>query len=576
MVTKIQDNKVKNTQSSANTVSKPIPNQSNKPIAKELQEPKSLSDLTQIYRSRPKDVAANMAYNENPSVFLSRFGLKTPDALDKFLRTPAGKEVIAEIAQELANQEAYREYNLFENSEHELLIRRIKIALFLWYLDNEAYADDKIKEWIREDIQKTLSHNKKDDTTHTTQSTVEQNNLQDAIKKYSQEIEHAKSQQASLQIRAEDLIAELALLDKYIEQLTAKYNLYEKYVEDEHFNQYMNDDGTMKIDAINRDSELLEQEMLELLKKTDDIISDDEVLTQFVEQQKALNSKLATLHDMRAVHEGSKYYVDNNGARVHSLQEAAFILSKEDKLIYENGQYYLLKPTQNWDSVKDNPEERIKAMQQAQENFNLSKSDIMTVKKVINHNRGLEQEAHNNRIEEKRMELGSNSAEQLLLENQIRLFQSIRAEAQKAFETLTDALKSSITPTASPKPTPTPINNTSNAPTPRPTPQRVLSYKQELEKLKQAKELTKTDLLALAAKAPGENQASAHLFIQNLFASGGSGLSRMTAPIRDQILNRMAQYGGSTPAIQQQQTTPTYKSPSPFDISMRPDPYKGG
>lgn len=567
MATPIKDTKL-NTLQSREQLVQPAPKPINNPTANQpLPEPKNLNDLVKTYFNRAEKNPVKEEISESPSIFLSRFGLKTSGAIDQFLASPAGKEVITEMTQEFANEKAREEQRQIARQDHELLIRRIKIVLFLWFLEKEAHASDKIKELINAQIEKKLGQPKAHSSEHNALDEAKrQANLQAVLNDYTQKIVNAESARSSLKSDENKLLSDLAGLEQLEIQRIAKYALYSEHLTDEQFNAFLTEDGIIDTAAITKEHAQLQQQMEALYIQIDERITNDEDPSELIQQQNALNLKFANLHDLLSVHKGTKYYTDAEGQPVKNLQHSSFILNKDEKIVYEQGQYYLLKPSQSWEAVKEHPE----AMQQAKAQFERSKTEIMTVKKVVSYNRGAEETAHNNTVENKQFALNVNNAEQRLIENQIRLLQSARSEVQAALAAPSLSLRPTITPSV------TTHTQAQKSTAPRPSPQMVQVYKQELERLKLVQQVTQEDLLTLASKAPGvTNQTNAQLYIKALFASGGTRIGSLPPQFKEQLFKRMEEFGGVNPLRDQQQATPpasTYKSPTPFD--MRPNPYK--
>lgn len=246
-------------------------------------------------------------------------------------------------------------------------------------------------------------------------------------------------------------------------------------------------------------------------------------------------------------------------------------------MIQENGKVYLLKPGQDWDTVKDNPAMKENAHSYAKESFQRARQDIMTVKNVIGHHKGLENDIHGRRIQATHDLIKANAAEKELAANQIRLLQSAQADARAALrpQPQPNPAMTNMAPTMQLKPTVTPTVTKTSAPSPSPRPAPTIQvFKEHVEKLRRASSITQADLMNLTNEMPGAaNQANARQYIESLLASGAK-FSSASPQRRAQLLDRMEQLGIQTP-FRHQQEVPTQeprKSPTPFNTT--PSPYK--
>ncbi|NYQ97024.1 LidA, partial [Escherichia coli] len=141
--------------------------------------------------------------------------------------------------------------------------------------------------------------------------------------------------------------------------------------------------------------------------------------------------------DMLAVHRKEKSFFNEKGEEVTSLNDAHYVIGKdqqlfnlggkfypihkEQKILEKDGKFYLLKQGEDWESIKDSPEKQKKA----EHDFHkLQYETPMTVKKLVHHNKGLETTIHKERIEETKQQLEDNGKEKIEIANNISKLQS--------------------------------------------------------------------------------------------------------------------------------------------------------
>lgn len=140
---------------------------------------------------------------------------------------------------------------------------------------------------------------------------------------------------------------------------------------------------------------------------------------------------------MLAVHRKEKSFFNEKGEKVTSLNDAHYVIGKdqqlfnlggkfypihkEQKILEKDGKFYLLKQGEDWESIKDSPEKQKKA----EHDFHkLQYETPMTVKKLVHHNKGLETTIHKERIEETKQQLEDNGKEKIEIANNISKLQS--------------------------------------------------------------------------------------------------------------------------------------------------------
>ena len=207
------------------------------------------------------------------------------------------------------------------------------------------------------------------------------------------------------------------------------------------------------------------QEMDKLQDEIDKLIEQDEDPQDKLQELNALNLKFATMHDAQAVSQGRKYTIETSV----DGQSAHFVMDKEDQLMTTNddgelvavdpkeasaqdfdssklflqksgnklvqdadGKIYLLKPTQSLEEVKKDPRLSENSQRDAKESFSRAKQEIMSVKHVIGHHKGMEKGAHEKHMQTSEDLISVNKADKELVANQIRLLQAVQADARNA------------------------------------------------------------------------------------------------------------------------------------------------
>lgn len=448
----------------------------------------------------------------SPTVNLSRFGLKNANDVMQFLKSPAGESIVAEIGAEIALKDAIQQQQQFEQQQQQALMSRVQALMFLWYLDEKSDAEAQIRDIIISDNQKAIERGAS--KTGEQLNPHDQHSVYSTINTYDQAIKVAYQKHEQLSNE------ELALADEEDQVIAQGEELNEKYAHYQHtletFALSMQDGEEHDEHIIARQLQTVTQELDKQVDKINQIIEIDDEATQLLEHQHALHMVAGTLHDMLAVNKGDKYYANAEGEPVKSFKEADFVLNKVQKIVKDNnGKHYLLNKNQDWNTVKDNPE----LLKQAEKSYDHSKQDMMSVRKVIDHNKNLEFVMHNERMQYVQNKVSANRTQQLDLENQIGVLQSARANL------LTQAPANATNLTKMPDavgnmPTPTPTVSAASSPAPRPrTNPTTTFFRERLQALKDTDNISRHDLRALANQAPAENRQAARLYIQNELAN---------------------------------------------------------
>ncbi|HRD69540.1 MAG TPA: hypothetical protein PK657_05315 [Legionella sp.] len=395
---------------------------------------------------------------------LSRFGLKTPQDVIRFLKSPAGETVIAEMGAQLAEEKALERRQQLMHLEHSLLIHRLMSLLFLWYLNKETHASEQIRDLIQQQNQRAIENAGSQPSSRPSSTNDNRDNLRATIANYERALQAVDSRRAALQQEQEELKKEESKLAEQGKSLEEKYDTFEEAIND--FEQPEEEELTA-VEIEERIAKITE-EMNAQVVKLFEIVEENAETLAFKNAHNALNLKLANYHDRRAVMQGEKIYVDEEGQTVTSFKKAAFIFDirqkdekivriKDDifllksgqdsnlinsnpelakrqyemarqntnKIVKENDKLYLLKPGQDWNSVKGSPELK----HQAQKEYDDSKQDLMTVKKIIHYHKGAEHSMHDEKVEAVRSKSANNIEEIRSIDNHRIVLESNMATA---------------------------------------------------------------------------------------------------------------------------------------------------
>lgn len=389
-----------------------------------------------------------------PTETLARFGLKSSKDVITFLQSPDGKNLLAEINEEIALEKSIQEQLQLEEQEHDILVHRLQSALFLWFLEEQTYASDKVKELVLEQNKKAIADSGK--TTESIAKSSPESKYMEALNKAITNYDLALKDITVKQEKNEQELTDLKQhKNELLEQGLQVEARYDKYLE--HLNSLGNLDGLSDKELTDKlkdfDAKMIDHstQIAHKLSQGDEVgarsLSDDLM---------SMNLCTEEVHEHLTVRQGHKYYADEHGARVHSSEHAHFILDtnahlghdQANKIIKKEGKCYLLKAGEDWQSVLQNPQ----ALESAQKNFEQSKHDLMPVKKAVLHNKGLVAGAYANLVGTVDMNIKEKEADKLLLANQAGIVQANRAVL------LADSKKMlnqplSTTPTPSPRPT---------------------------------------------------------------------------------------------------------------------------
>ena len=346
---------------------------------------------------------------------LSRFGLQTTEDVIKFFKSPEGKETLTLINEELAEIAAINDHIRQDALEHQLLAKRALAFLLLGLLDRREAKAHRLNEIMQQDIDKKSHDAEKASSTKLLETArLNKSMLEPVLQSYTNaanEIE--KSLQSKLQ-DAEKLEEKLAKINQKGELMTAKYACYDKLLDLKYEEMsHITDGSPSVISKIKTDIEVITKQIYADAQKISELLDtgtdeDELAARQLMEESNARNLQVAILEDMLSVLSGDKTLCKEDGSPATSFADADLIVPKankvvekngiyyllnlEDKLVEKNGICYLLKANQKLDDMTLDAQKD--AANHAAEEYLQLKPEMTGVKKVVEHNRGLEQEIY--------------------------------------------------------------------------------------------------------------------------------------------------------------------------------------
>ncbi|MBL7479815.1 hypothetical protein [Legionella bononiensis] len=449
-----------------------------------------------------------------PTINLGRFGLKTPEDVKKFLHSPAGEAVIGEIGAEIALEKAIEEERQFEQQQQRLLMSKIQALLFLWFLDEKANASDKIKEIVMQQNEKAIER-AKTPVPETKSTAIDKSikSVDSTLANYSTALKNIEAKEQALDKKMEQLETEKVLMEE-------KYNIFEYNMN--MFEQSLDENDSLSPEEIQQKLEVLDAQIIEKYAEIQKLIEMDkddeaEALRPVIQ---GLHTQVAGFNDMLAVDRNEKYYVDANGDTVSSPKDAVLTLDANQKLVKdENGQVHLIKSTDDWEKIKEDPE----AKAAARKGYEAIKQnpDAMSIQSVIHHNKKLEKEFHSTRVEDVKAQKDECQAQKTIINNEISQLTAIRGNLLNQANQANQSTVSMEQLPSSPVPTPVPTPKSGgNVATPKSSQASPIDlFKNRMEELQQAKQLTRDDLLNLASLAPPNNRTAANAYLQMMFVN---------------------------------------------------------
>ncbi|WP_133129764.1 hypothetical protein [Legionella yabuuchiae] len=386
---------------------------------------------------------------------IGRFGFKTPNDLITFLKTPAGESALEHIGEELAQIAALEEYNQFQLQEEQRLKQRIAVAIMVYFAaKNDAHAKE-LMQYVEEQLEKHL-HSEKEILEHEALANNEEprgETLVDRITNNRTELAQVDNKIKHLEQKIQDIETvhqEYAGTVQAVET-EAKSRIFNN----KEINQLTPEENTNITQSLSEEIKAVTEQ---LEKKNNDYIdhvnayaedSNPANLKMVNESKKELDKlqlKEEALKDMSDVVEGKKVLLDEHCNQVHSFDKAKFVINKDsaDRLVADQGKYYLLKPDQNFSSMSATDKA------DAQELFHQKKSSFQRLTHMV-------QERHETLRTDAQRDLNESTTKRTRLETQHqRLHEEIHnnrtnAQAQRGSNMSRPAEPPVPTPTSGPR-----------------------------------------------------------------------------------------------------------------------------
>lgn len=304
---------------------------------------------------------------------LARFGLKNAPDVISFLNSPAGKATMAIVAEKLANMEDIRDaVRVQQQTTHQHHRHLILLLLGLIY-DSEIRAE-KLNIDIQAQIDKNLHQHELDDQ----RSDDDQSIYNEAANSLEQVLNSTLKESEQLEFDLSALIEERLEID-------LRYRIYDEHLDAE------------SIKHLSLQPELIDIEINDLESK---LSSYAIILTSLINEGKhteareaqtlthALNLKSDLLNTMKMAHQQEKRFFNHKAESVQSFAEADFILAKDKALALEGNHYYLYPKGNDFSKFS------LQQKHDAQNAYQLSRYDIMSIKMQIQLNRTQELSLH--------------------------------------------------------------------------------------------------------------------------------------------------------------------------------------
>lgn len=311
---------------------------------------------------------------------IARYGFKGPYDLAEFLKTKDGKVLLAQIGAKIALIEAIQQNQQLDEREHKIFMHKLMSMIFLYFIGNKAHAAEYIKDLIEKQNKKTLAAGAKalkDNAKKTTENPYKQE-LLDAITNYDKAISiNNESLKRNLKEKL-DLDAMMIHLNDQEQFIDTKYTLFNGVIAAADANIHLIDNGMLAPGLVEkRINELVAAMALQQAKESAFVDShNDKNPPQPLSKSNNLSKELAALKDILAVHKGEKVFVKQNGVAVNAFNEADLIISKDQKIIEDGGQFYLVNSDQDLDSINNNKQLKEDAANQYQK----AKSELFVLK----------------------------------------------------------------------------------------------------------------------------------------------------------------------------------------------------
>lgn len=500
----------------------------------------SNSNIVDVRQSSKKEMtldkwAESLFSNEqaNPTVELSRFGLKSAKDVITFLHSPAGEVILGEARAEIAHQQAIQQAEQLRLQEQKTQSHRLHALLTLMYLNKKVHAR---KKDLQELIKQSEDAIKKASTPTTATPSLEQqaqthkellNSYEFAFKTINQDIKELEGQLAQLQ-------QDKATIDEKYVAYEAKMDEAENNIE-----QWSLEDPATVTEKIQLAMSALDEAEKGQAAEIQQITPESSEEAMRTKPQTLMSNQLQKLiyGERLSILKGDKFYVDHQGNETQSAKDARYIFPLEQKntLKFEDGKAYLIKAGQDWEQIKQSPT----AKDEARNAFKQAKQDLQAVpvRRAVNKNKATEHKVYEEKIAQTSKLLAEKSEVAMQIQNRMTFHQAQLANLRSQMS------PNSINDNIQPRPTPT-LGNTSSLTSSQPTPASAVSpqFMQEMNQIRNQDNVTQKDFLRLANAAPRANRVAAVAFvIANIPRTGNIPFQT----IQDMLRN-MERYGADS------------------------------
>ncbi|QDP72878.1 hypothetical protein FOG18_10055 [Legionella israelensis] len=425
-------------------------------------------EVLQLKTASKKQVqlSAEQLSNWTSTVTLGRFGLRNAEDVIKFLNSPAGETVKAEIGAELALIAAIQEERRIEIQDEQLFHRRLLAFLLLSLLAYREAKAQAVNEEIMEQIDKRLHQ-----TPHSEakSSSAYDQAVNDILEAYEAELKYLQEEQKLYEKDEEDLAKDLEEHQLQLSDLQTKHDIYNQVLSDleTEFSQLEADlaiaaplpltqeQDRAKNEAITKLQGELDKIATEISKKTNQITTliaegkEKEVKTALHELD-GLHFREAFLTDLLEVSQYKKHLFDANGELTNSLTKADFVLKRDKKIVEHEGQYYLINADQDIHALNEGEKDI------AAKEYQKSKGADVSVKKMVIDNMEFEREHYDKKsdsLEERGKQINEYKT---LINNQLNQVQAALSIVRQRLEN-PESLMDSPSPALSRRPSVTPV-----------------------------------------------------------------------------------------------------------------------
>ena len=541
-----------------------------------------------IERRNPQTPISSTDIVNNPylaRVFISRFGFKNPNEILMYLNSPAGahlRAIIAEELLEMAELENF-EHALADENEWRYHLKHALLFLGLLY-EEEAYAKhvEMIKQIILDQQkQAQATHDKSKKQTEYDAALQQQQILNEQLQAFYAAYGALDSKLSQKMQESEQLEKELTTLEQEKIALEKEAILFDSALEEM---DLIIQEGSKQADPktyFESHIAKLKQTMELEIDDINELIANnkDSEAMELLKIHQAHHAQVAGLNNIFDVLKGDKYFVDNEGNPVETVQKAQLIINKSNKIVKDqDGKYYVISAGEDLESIKQsaNAHERLNL---AHRHYQKDLAENNTIHIFVAQNKSSKKEHHS-----KRYEAALNRSTQLQTEIVVLSTQMMRIQTDHQ-QNLMANMQQNIALKAPNNSTPMAV-----APVPRPEPTTSASPKKQHSAMtlfpsaehNAGKTLQLAFKLMLHDRTPRAIDAfKARLNDQHnpdlrLLSTINQDLDSIRAlpaitPVPEttvkNLLQNLARFGT-------QGKNPTYTTPTPFGITPKLDPYK--